>query len=108
MMKSRSPTVAALPALANRNRHGYTNNKHEEGLYQVPESQPVPGMMMELRADCADDGAVELRSNQQIIDPSALGDQQKHGEAPEKIERPQPALRGKAKVRIFGSGQCLL
>ncbi len=63
-------------------------------------------MMMELHADSADECAIEPRSYQQIVNVGAFGNQQKHGEAPEEIERHQPALRAKREVGTAGGGPC--
>ncbi len=86
MTKGRCPSVTKLPTSADRKWHGDAHDEHEEGLDQVPESQSVPGMMMELRGDDADECPIELRSYQQIINMCTLGNQQKHRKAAEEIE----------------------
>jgi len=48
------PCLAALPPFCERERHGDTDDEHEERLYQVPEIHAVPGMVGELAADESD------------------------------------------------------
>src|SRR5262249_55839033 len=99
----RSPAVAALPAPADRKWHSDAYDEHEEGLYQIPEAHPVPGMMVELGTESPDESAFQLRRDEQIIDAGTLSDKQKHGHTTEKIERHQPSLWGKAGVGRLGS-----
>ena len=46
--KSLSSALATVTPLTQGIRHGDANDEHEEGLNEIPEPQPVPGMVLEL------------------------------------------------------------
>ena len=67
MAEGDTPAVAPIPAPAERKWHRRADDEHEERLYQVPEAQAVPRMVMELHADAGNDRALQCRVDEVIV-----------------------------------------
>ena len=89
-MKRDGPVrVSLLEAVGNGKRNGHTDDKHEEGLYQVPEVQSIPLVMAELRPDKLHYRTI-LHRPDVAVQPRAFADEEKHGDTPKQIHRRNP------------------
>ena len=73
----------SLP-VGDREGDGYTDNKHESGLYQVPEVNSLPSLMAELGTDELEN-TVPFHLPKQPDNPGVFDYQDKHDKTTKKI-----------------------
>jgi hypothetical protein len=86
MFKRSHPGLSLSPSLFQGKSHGHPDNEHEEGLYQIPEPEPIPRMMMELEDQSVEESFLGTVFEECAVEMGSFNNQQEHCDSPEQIQ----------------------
>src|SRR5438046_7258776 len=86
IVKGLAPTISSLPAFADGEWHGHSDDKHEKRLDQVPAMQAIPEVVLQLPAEGAEQSTFQGRIPEPLIKAGRFSDEHEHRHAAEKIE----------------------
>jgi hypothetical protein len=86
VLKGFHPGLSFTPSLFQGKSHGHPDNEHEEWLYQIPEPQPIPWMMMELQDQSVNNTFLGTVIQKCAVEMASFNNKQEHGDPPEEIQ----------------------